>query len=406
MPTLGGPTASHVVLSTLLLAACSAGPVPQSAWSVTDSAGVTVLTGPPPQNELGVLSEAPLLEISEVDGTPVFRVESVLPQIDGSFFVLDAGNHRVLLFDQEGTLQASSGQQGDGPGEFQAPSVIALAGDSVLVYDRRHRRVTVLGRNLQVVRDQLLEGRDGFGALRFAGATDGSTWVGIEGDLGAGIPSAGILRPPVRYVGIRPDGPPRPIVEGRGSEAWVDVQTEEGQITAVNVMGHPFYRRTLAAIGQGHLVVADSDEWVLSDYGDTGELRRRIRMSSDPDAFGSSTLDEYLSTLVDLTPEERREQKQRFDGVTMPQTLPAFSALFLDDNDQLWAREFNLDAAAEQHWIVFGAAGALGTVRVPARFTVSAVHGGRVWGVYRDELDIESIRVYALEASSVTTESE
>ena len=81
----------------------------------------------------------------------------------------------------------------------------------------------------------------------------------------------------------------------------------------------------------------------------------------------------------------------------MPQTLPAFSALLVDDNNQLWAREFDLDAAAEQRWIVFGAEGASGTVRVPARFTLSAVHGGRVWGVFRDELDIESIRVYAFE---------
>ena len=55
---------------------------------------------------------------------------------DGTMYVLDSGNFRISVFDQEGEFQFQFGRQGQGPGEFSEP--VAMAGDqkgNLVVFD-------------------------------------------------------------------------------------------------------------------------------------------------------------------------------------------------------------------------------------------------------------------------------
>ena len=51
----------------------------------------------------------------------------------GNLYVLDAGNHRVLVLDGRGRLQRTIGKQGGGPGELLVPSGLAVLGDGTVV---------------------------------------------------------------------------------------------------------------------------------------------------------------------------------------------------------------------------------------------------------------------------------
>jgi hypothetical protein len=53
---------------------------------------------------------------------------------DGSdnLYVLDAGNHRVLVFDARGGFVRAIGKQGGGPGELQAPAALAVLSDGTI----------------------------------------------------------------------------------------------------------------------------------------------------------------------------------------------------------------------------------------------------------------------------------
>jgi hypothetical protein len=63
----------------------------------------------------------------------------------GNLLVLDGAEKRVLAFDAGGRLLASGAGVGDGPGELRDPVAIAvIAGDSVVLVDRTHRRIEVL----------------------------------------------------------------------------------------------------------------------------------------------------------------------------------------------------------------------------------------------------------------------
>ena len=61
-----------------------------------------------------------------------------------NLYVLDRGNHRVLVFDAQGKFVRQLGKQGSGPGEFGAPNGIAIEPDGrVIVADAAHRNYTI-----------------------------------------------------------------------------------------------------------------------------------------------------------------------------------------------------------------------------------------------------------------------
>lgn len=59
-------------------------------------------------------------------------------------YVVDTREHNIKMFDDNGELIDIIGQRGDGPGEFNAPTHIALAGNRLYVTDTLNARVQVL----------------------------------------------------------------------------------------------------------------------------------------------------------------------------------------------------------------------------------------------------------------------
>lgn len=59
-------------------------------------------------------------------------------------FVADAYAHDIKVFDPAGNLIESIGRRGDGPGEFNFPSHITIAGDELYVTDTMNSRVQVI----------------------------------------------------------------------------------------------------------------------------------------------------------------------------------------------------------------------------------------------------------------------
>ncbi len=63
---------------------------------------------------------------------------------NGHIYVVDTRAHNIKLFNDEGSLIDIIGQRGDGPGEFNAPTHIALEGERLYVTDTLNARVQVL----------------------------------------------------------------------------------------------------------------------------------------------------------------------------------------------------------------------------------------------------------------------
>jgi DNA-binding beta-propeller fold protein YncE len=59
-------------------------------------------------------------------------------------YVVDTSEHNIKLFDDNGSLVEIIGQRGELPGEFNAPTHIALSGDRLYVTDTLNARIQVL----------------------------------------------------------------------------------------------------------------------------------------------------------------------------------------------------------------------------------------------------------------------
>jgi hypothetical protein len=81
----------------------------------------------------------------------------------------------------------------------------------------------------------------------------------------------------------------------------------------------------------------------------------------------------------------------------MPETRPAYGDLLVDESGRLWAAESTRWPALPSYWTVFDVdGGLLGKVELPNRFRVHAVGSDWVLGVWRDDMDVEFVRLYEL----------
>lgn len=62
----------------------------------------------------------------------------------GDIVVADSANHRIAIFDANGKLSKTLGKMGQGPGEFNYPTGVAVYGGKIYVADFYNQRVQVL----------------------------------------------------------------------------------------------------------------------------------------------------------------------------------------------------------------------------------------------------------------------
>jgi hypothetical protein len=81
-----------------------------------------------------------------------------------------------------------------------------------------------------------------------------------------------------------------------------------------------------------------------------------------------------------------------------PQFQPSYDRLLIDDVGNLWTRHYSPAPADRTGWTVFAPDGEwLGEVEMPMGFEVLEIGDDRALGVWRDALDVEYLRVYAIE---------
>ena len=402
----------HLILLVLpllpLFHGCAGG---ERSWegTVTDSAGIALVQNPATplwdDGEEWTVTED--LKIGSVAGEPEYQF-GMLAFIevgdDGSMYAVDVQGQELRAYDADGNYLRTIAEAGDGPGEVGQGTMFVFDDHrgGLVVPDLGNQRVNRYGSD---------------------GEPRGSFPIALQ----AGMPT----RWAVDHEG-------RVVAQLRGMNVQGMSALEEGDpIVAYDTTGAVV--DTLAMLPKGQTLAGATEErfsmvlfapepvWDIDADGSiyyalNSEYRIKVN-----DVEGN--LVRIFTREVDRKPVEEsdrnailramREQYQQFglppaqveplmEGIGFADFYPAFGQLLLGPGETGWVQrirsardmaqgaeegfEFDPQDIGSPQWDVFDREGRyLGVVTLPDRFAPVNVHGDKLYGVWRDELDVQYI---------------
>lgn len=420
-PTLA---ARHpTLLFAVLVSACGGGADAIAESTTRDSAGVTIVetamdeASPPSWH----LSDAPLLTLGSVDGSPdevLYRVVGAFRTSDGRLVVANAGSHEIRWYDSQGRVVARSGGEGDGPGEYKSIFGAGSAGgDSVAVYDFRERRVTIIGPDAAVTRTFRLEDpprppgteepEPGW-PLMVGRLANGEFLASISPSKTPGTAYEGIPEDTVEYVRYDATGARVGVaVQELGNESYV-VSTAN----SVSTSSVSFGRNTEVALGPAEIWVGRTDTEDVRRYGPTGDLHLIVRRVRAPRPVTEEDVAAYKERRIAAieNPEWRQRFLEIFEKTPFAKFHPTFAGIQVDPDGYLWVREYAFDPSSDDEapseWSVFDPDGNLvASVTVPAGRGILSVGRNHIVGRRTDDLSVEYVELYGLERTPEALES-
>jgi len=405
--------------AAVLLTACGQSVAPPGT-SFVDSAGVRVALAESPAWQAGegwIVSPDPLVQIGTLDGSDETLLSDVVGATrlsDGRIVVADRATSDLRFFDPRGDFLFRVGGPGSGPGEFRRLSFVGrLEGDVVIAYDEGLRRIQVFDPAGSFVRtvavepsEQTLIPDQVIGILR-----PGLLAIRML-DFSGEVPNGIVRWPPetVATVDLR-SGSLHAVRAVPGAEASVERRPGGGYRHGAYVFGKG---TEVAAVGD-RLAVLDTEEYAVHLMGQDGATDLVIRKDVEPTATTQADLDQYLEGRLALVfPEGSNpdsEDVERFRQVTrdLPNaaTLPAARSVRLDAEGHVWVEPYFHPGVSPPPYDVFGPEGTwLGPVALPPGlergfipYLAPSLEIGAdyVLGVFKGELDVQFVRLYALE---------
>jgi hypothetical protein len=170
-----------------------------------------------------------------------------------------------------------------------------------------------------------------------------------------------------------------------------------------------------ALLNDGSLVFAISTEFRISIYEMGGALKRVVTMPREPVQVTEEDKS-IITGLLERLFEEQGVPPQQLSVITQninyEDTYPAFTQLRSGPANSLWVQKVGipsdmtdeerenwnpmLDQGSDE-WDVFDSEGRyLGIVTMPDRFSPFSLVGDRLYGVWRDEFEVQYVRVFRI----------
>lgn len=397
----------------MVAAACGseAGGAADWAGSVEDSAGVQLVknTLTPLWGEADAWALEDVLTIGEAAGDPDYQfgqIAGIAVTSEGKIVLVDQQAQHLKVFGPDGSYEMTIGQAGSGPGEFGpgvGPQVLIGRGDTLIVPDLSNQRVNVLRADGSDPADFRMSFEIGFPAR----------WdITGSGDLIYQLRPLNLPNTEQRdtldlivsatYTGEIIDTLMTPK---RGESFTFD---EDGQPKRMVFSPEPVW----SVYGDDGMCFAISDVIRLSLLDAVGNVHRIVTLPGERQPVTDADVEFFMRTVERLMteqgapPQQIEIVKSTFDFADY---FPAFLQVLPGPDGTLWLQRVQqptlmteeeretwnplLDLGASE-WDVFDAEGRyLGMLDMPHRFTPLTFEGDLVYGVWRDEFDVQYVRI-------------
>lgn len=395
-----------------LTAACAGSDASEWQGTVRDSAGIAIVENP----ATGIWSgdERPAvteeLRIGAAEGAEELQFGNIVAlDVDaaGNIYVLDQQAQEVRVFGPDGAYLREMGRPGSGPGELGQATVglMLTPGDTVLVPDGGLSRIT-----------------------RYS--PEGEPLESTPINMAQGIPMRWDLTPERRIVSqVRTM--PFPGSETTEQHDWLLLRASDGTVqdTLLELpSGQTFqFQQGGARIrlfeaepvwaldSQGRIVYGVNSEYRLNVHTPEGTLTRIVTKpferqpltETDKEAFRTALREAWSNAGV---PPQAMDQLMQNLGFA--DNYPAFANIYGGPAGTIWVQHVKTaeqvaaaggqftaqDVGASDFDVIDSEGRFLGVIELPDRFLPLRVRGDRIYGVWRDDLDVQHVMVLSLPA--------
>lgn len=311
----------------------------------------------------GALQLEENLRVSEGEDFYFGRIADVTAADDGRIYVADGKAHHVKILSPDGSFIDSLGTQGRGPGEFERPSQVFFARDSLYVLDGYYGELSSFGPNREFGRRL---------SLRAAQSRPGR-----------------ILPVSTTLVGVyeRPFLPDHDSLwnlairtmsfDGTAGDTLFtvpppEIHVEQGDDYA-GFRQIPFARRSHVTAGPtGHVHYAWSDSLTVMTYDRTGRPQDTVDIPYEPVPVTEADRKQALSG--------RSAESKAAVQNEIPSTKPAFNHFLVDDKNRYWFGRPTANPDSTAWWMAQPGEQRVGTTTLPSEVQIMTVRNGRAYG--------------------------
>jgi hypothetical protein len=401
------------LLGLVLTTAACGGGEGAVGWdgTVTDSAGITIIQN----GSSGVWGDTPGWTLAEVlrignEFDPEYQfgiIGGIAPLSDGRVVVLDQQAQNLRVYDAAGQFLSEFADAGSGPGELsQATAVLRGAADTV--YVPGWAGIDIFAPNGESVgrytRDRL------WGSPHFWDSTPSGRLFYLEKPGMPGQPRADSLDAIVELG-----------AEGVTIDTLFRMPPGEGvTFPEVRVQFRMYGREPAWRLyGDNGLLLGWSDEYSIHHYGTDGSLQRIIRKPFERQEVTSTDQRVFIDVLRQVWSDQGippNMVRWYEEGVSFGAYLPALSRILAGPNGTIWVQrvlapsELTLGGHRPSYpfvrvgsveWDVFDADGRfMGMIEFPQAYEPLVFRENLVYGIWRDELDTQSVMVLSVEQAA------
>jgi len=349
---------------------------------------------PQPLFSVGGLSDDEryeLLAVSDAELTPTGHL--IVASGSGS---PAARRPEIRIFDAKGQFVRRFGRTGQGPGEFELITSIALlAGDSLAIVDNNQRRITVVDLSGSV---SATSPYPGTAVCCFADGSYLTTPLERRRTSADPWPRA---RPRVPYslTSVRaPNALASPVITVEGSDPPLAFSfTAAGGRIGNTERSIPFGRLSRVAVTSSEIIHGIGDRYEYNVYSREGTPLRTVRAAVPPVTTSrAQALEQRTEMIAGAAAERRSALEKALTEVPLATSQPAYGAIEVDADGTVWIRNYQAPGSgvADVWWARFDPSGKLlGTLRLPPGRTLVRFSRGHVILSNRDP-DTGAIRLH------------